>query len=475
MPSKQIPPGWGENRGKLPPGWKREETKLYEEAVPEEPSAAVPVPEEPERIADAQTPAPAPAVPEPVEEEPPKPEEPKPVEPEPEELEPAESEPAESEPEESEPEEPEPEEPKLVEPTPEEPEPEEPEPEKPHPEQPKKAPRSPRKKRPVWVWGLCGAAVVCLGVFAGLPLIGGHADKPVLPTDGAIAENMQTPTLTPGTEPTTVPTVEPTPEESDEPVMPVEPSTEPSAAPDSEGTPTAESSIPPINSTSEPPIASPTDSGENISTLEQAVKKARSRLNGEYGYSQNSLIKHLEEYDGFTHEEAVYGVDHSGVDWKEQAVKRAQYYLLEREDSLSLGNKDHIIGQLEYNGFTHEEAVYGVEHSGADWNEQVVKTAKYYLYDSEDGISYDKLLEYLVDLWGFTGEEVAYVTDHCDDVDWREQAQRKAEYLWQGTRRGVGYGIGSRDDMISYLENYELFTHEEAVYGADHCSADWNQ
>ena len=38
-----------------------------------------------------------------------------------------------------------------------------------------------------------------------------------------------------------------------------------------------------------------------------------------------------------------------------------------------------LIGQLEYEGFTTEEATYAVDNCGADWNEQAAKKAKEYL------------------------------------------------------------------------------------------------
>ena len=75
-------------------------------------------------------------------------------------------------------------------------------------------------------------------------------------------------------------------------------------------------------------------------------------------FSRSGLIKQL-EYEGYTKEEATYAVDHCGADWKEQAAKSAASYL--RTMSFS---RDGLIKQLEYEGFTHEQAVYGVEQNG---------------------------------------------------------------------------------------------------------------
>lgn len=88
-----------------------------------------------------------------------------------------------------------------------------------------------------------------------------------------------------------------------------------------------------------------------------AVKKAKSYL-GVMAFSYKGMIEQL-EYNGFSHEEAVYGADNCGANWKEQAAKKAESYL-----SIMAFSKSGLIEQLEYNGFTHEEAVYGAEQNG---------------------------------------------------------------------------------------------------------------
>lgn len=83
-------------------------------------------------------------------------------------------------------------------------------------------------------------------------------------------------------------------------------------------------------------------------------------LNSAYDYldysafSRSGLIEQL-EYEGYTTEEATYAVDNCGADWNEQAVKSAQEYL----DSGSF-SKAGLIEQLEYEGFTKKQATYGV-------------------------------------------------------------------------------------------------------------------
>jgi len=75
-------------------------------------------------------------------------------------------------------------------------------------------------------------------------------------------------------------------------------------------------------------------------------------------FSRQGLIEQL-EYSGFTHQEAVYGVDQSGANWNEQAAKKAEEYL--RVMSFS---RQGLIEQLEYSGFTPQQAEYGVRAAG---------------------------------------------------------------------------------------------------------------
>ncbi|MBR0282070.1 MAG: Ltp family lipoprotein [Oscillibacter sp.] len=78
--------------------------------------------------------------------------------------------------------------------------------------------------------------------------------------------------------------------------------------------------------------------------------------------SRQALIDQLSNLEGYSVEEATAGVDASGVDWNEQAVRQAKGQL----NTMSY-TRDELIDQLEYEKFTHEEAVYGVDHCGATW------------------------------------------------------------------------------------------------------------
>ena len=119
----------------------------------------------------------------------------------------------------------------------------------------------------------------------------------------------------------------------------------------------------PTKKPTEPPTEKPTKKATEKSvdsiTVSQsnALESAKSYL--EYSaFSYNGLVEQL-EYEKYSHEDAVYAADHCGADWNEQAAKSAESYL-----AYSSFSRDGLIEQLEYEGFTHEQAVYGVEQNG---------------------------------------------------------------------------------------------------------------
>ena len=88
-----------------------------------------------------------------------------------------------------------------------------------------------------------------------------------------------------------------------------------------------------------------------------ARKKAASYL--EYSaFSRSGLIEQL-EYEGFSNQDATYGADAVGANWNEQAAKSAASYL-----KSSAFSRSGLIKQLEYEGFTTAQAEYGVSTTG---------------------------------------------------------------------------------------------------------------
>ena len=75
------------------------------------------------------------------------------------------------------------------------------------------------------------------------------------------------------------------------------------------------------------------------------------------GFSKKGLINQL-EFEGYSTEEATYAVNNCGANWKEQAVRVAKNYL-----NVMSFSKQGLIEQLEFEGFTSEEAYYGAEQA----------------------------------------------------------------------------------------------------------------
>lgn len=90
-------------------------------------------------------------------------------------------------------------------------------------------------------------------------------------------------------------------------------------------------------------------------------------------FSRISLISQL-EYEGFSKNDAIYAVDNCGADWNKQAIKMAKTYL-----NYTAFSEDGLISQLEYEGFTTEQARYGVQNCEADWFEQAVLCGQHYM------------------------------------------------------------------------------------------------
>ena len=108
----------------------------------------------------------------------------------------------------------------------------------------------------------------------------------------------------------------------------------------------------------EPAQVSETVENDNPTMGEKnAVDKAKSYLDF-MAFSYSGLIEQL-EYEGFSTEEATYGADHCGADWNEQAALKAESYL----DFMSF-SRSGLIEQLVYEGFSQEQAEYGATAVG---------------------------------------------------------------------------------------------------------------
>ncbi len=133
---------------------------------------------------------------------------------------------------------------------------------------------------------------------------------------------------------------------------------------------------------------------------------------------------------------------------QKNALEQADQYL-----AFTNFSHDGLVEQLEYEGYSHDVAVFAADNCGADWNAQAVNTAKGYLEIS--AFSYEGLYDQLI-FEKFTEEQARHGVDNCE-ADWNEQAVKKAASYLE-------LMPFSRDKLIGQLE-YEGFTHEQAVHG----------
>lgn len=147
--------------------------------------------------------------------------------------------------------------------------------------------------------------------------------------------------------------------------------------------------------------------------LDDPVKMANYFLDYQ-PYSRAWLIDELVSFD-FTPEQAEEAADSCGADWNEQAVRYAHYISGEPGDykrlddsAMNAYSAKSLLEVLISAGFTEDEAKYGVENCGFDWNAMAKRWANNYLTVSAS--SRDELIEHLE--WeGFTHEQAVKAAD----------------------------------------------------------------
>ena len=120
----------------------------------------------------------------------------------------------------------------------------------------------------------------------------------------------------------------------------------------------------PVPTVKATPASAPQTDDQNTSSVSNetvsqtnAVAKAIDYLNYT-AFSHDGLVAQL-EYDQFSHADAVYGADNSGANWNEQAAAKAKAYM-----SYSAFSRGGLIAQLEYDKFTQAQAEYGANAVG---------------------------------------------------------------------------------------------------------------
>jgi len=147
------------------------------------------------------------------------------------------------------------------------------------------------------------------------------------------------------------PTLSPTPT----PLPSATQSTTPKPSPSITATPTPAPTASAIPSPS-PSKTPETKPKESINQLN--AKRAAANYLSYSSFSRQGLIKQL-EYEGYSRSDAVYGVDAQVVNWKEQAAKKAASYINTMPFSYA-----GLLKQLIYEGFTEEEANFGASSTG---------------------------------------------------------------------------------------------------------------
>ena len=164
-------------------------------------------------------------------------------------------------------------------------------------------------------------------------------------------------------------------------------------------------------------------------------------------FSRDGLINQL-EYEGYTTEEATAAVDAQGADWSAQAVGSANSYL-----GFTAFSRQWLIEQLEFDGYTNSEATFGVDAQNADWNEQASQSARHLL--SFGGFSRQGLIDQL-GYEGYTNSEATFGVD-AQNADWNEQASRVAQSY-------LDLAEFTRQELINQLL-FDEFSQSEAEYG----------
>jgi colicin import membrane protein len=90
---------------------------------------------------------------------------------------------------------------------------------------------------------------------------------------------------------------------------------------------------------------------------ENAIESAQNYLSTQ-PFSESGLIEQL-EFEGYSKDDASSAVGHIEVDWNDQAARSAANYL----DTMPF-SRSGLIEQLEFEGFTHSQATYGVNTTG---------------------------------------------------------------------------------------------------------------
>ncbi|WP_223254449.1 Ltp family lipoprotein [Bacillus sp. HNG] len=128
--------------------------------------------------------------------------------------------------------------------------------------------------------------------------------------------------------------------------------------------PTEEEVVPEVEEKEEPVKEEPEQPKEEVKEEPQLTVSQQNAIRHAENYistmpfSKTGLIEQL-EYEGYSTEDATFAVDHIEVDWREQAVRHAKNY----NDTMPM-SRQGLIDQLMYEGHSQEDSTYAVEQIG---------------------------------------------------------------------------------------------------------------
>lgn len=100
------------------------------------------------------------------------------------------------------------------------------------------------------------------------------------------------------------------------------------------------------------------DSDDSTTIGKRNAKKSAKSYISALALSRTQMIEQL-EFEGYTTEEATYGADNCGADWNVEAAECAENLL----DVMGM-SRSQLAEQLEFVGFTDEQIEYALEKVG---------------------------------------------------------------------------------------------------------------
>ena len=170
-----------------------------------------------------------------------------------------------------------------------------------------------------------------------------------------------------------------------------------------------------------------------------------------FDFSREALIEQL-KYEGYSREEAEYGADNCGADWNAEALSAAKSYI-----DLFDFSQSGLKHQLEFDQYTSDQVSYAIDNCGADWMAEALGSAKSYIDFSdfsESGLKNQLKYE------GFNDDQISYAIENCG-ADWNEEALGCAKSY-------LSFMDFSESELRNQLD-YEGFTSGQIDYAIANC------